>query len=78
MEIIIMLNTAGLILALGTIGYFIYLIATKKILKLFKLTCKKIDLRPEEKRWLQIEDTTEEVVYLCEDGTEYHFKKFKE
>lgn len=77
MQTIILINILGFILAAAAIGYIIYLIATKKILRLFKFEPKVVDVKPTED-WLRIEDTTEEVVYLCEDGTEYHYKKFRE
>ena len=77
MQTIILINILGFILAAAAIGYIIYLIATKKILRLCKFEPKVVDVKPTED-WLRIEDTTEEVVYLCEDGTEYHYKKFRE
>lgn len=89
---IIIFNIIGLSIALGALGFLLYIMLSGKVDKYFYFEKKhnknteeftsKPSIRTVHNRrkmsYVLIEDNTEETVLLCEDGTEFHCKKFIE
>lgn len=88
---VIIFNIIGLSIALGALGFLLYIILSGKVDKYFYFekkhneNTKEFTSKPSirtvyDRRKMSyrlIEDNTEEQILLCEDGSEFHYKKFK-